>query len=84
MINCAAGRVVTKDGFEGHMGTNYLGPFLLTMLLLPCMQHTAETVREYLAAANHHPGRLKHCMIMLNGVAQYRTCTYYLDGYPAL
>ena len=26
------------------MGTNYLGPFLLTMLLLPCMQRTARAV----------------------------------------
>ena len=33
------------DGFEGHMGTNYLGPFLLTMLLLPCLQRTAAKVR---------------------------------------
>ena len=40
-----AARCVTKDGFEGHMGTNYLGPFLLTMLLLPCLQRTAEMVR---------------------------------------
>ena len=27
------------------MGTNYLGPFLLTMLLLPCMQRAAKLVR---------------------------------------
>ena len=26
------------------MGTNYLGPFLLTMLLLPNLLHTAKTV----------------------------------------
>ena len=43
-----AARSVTKDGFEGHMGTNYLGPFLLTMLLLPCLQRTAEMVRALL------------------------------------
>ena len=40
----AAGRTVTRDGFEAHMGTNYLGPFLLTMLLLPNLLHTAKTV----------------------------------------
>ncbi len=44
----AAARSVTKDGFEGHMGTNYLGPFLLTMLLLPCLQRTAQMVRALL------------------------------------
>lgn len=36
---------MTKDGFEAHMGTNHLGPFLLTMLLLPCMRETARKVR---------------------------------------
>ena len=35
---------MTRDGFEAHMGTNYLGPFLLTMLLLPNLLHTAKTV----------------------------------------
>jgi NAD(P)-dependent dehydrogenase (short-subunit alcohol dehydrogenase family) len=25
----------TEDGFERHLGTNYLGPFVLTTLLLP-------------------------------------------------
>ncbi|CAL5227473.1 g10450 [Coccomyxa viridis] len=52
MFTMGAGRVVTKDGFEGHMGTNFLGPFLLTMLLLPCMQRTAKV-------SNHgHPIRV--------------------------
>ena len=27
-------RSTTKDGFESHIGTNYLGPFLLTLLLV--------------------------------------------------
>lgn len=31
-------RTVTKEGFESHCATNHLGPFLLTMLLLPFIQ----------------------------------------------
>jgi NAD(P)-dependent dehydrogenase (short-subunit alcohol dehydrogenase family) len=32
---------VTKDGFEMQFGTNHLGPFALTMLLLPTLQRAA-------------------------------------------
>jgi len=34
-------RQVTQDGFEMQFGTNYLGPFALTMLLLPALQRAA-------------------------------------------
>ncbi len=34
----AAKREVSKDGFEAHLATNYLGSFLLVLLLLPLIR----------------------------------------------
>jgi NAD(P)-dependent dehydrogenase (short-subunit alcohol dehydrogenase family) len=34
-------RQVTEDGFEMQFGTNYFGPFALTVLLLPALQRAA-------------------------------------------
>ena len=35
----------TEDGFESHMGTNHLGHFLLTLLLLPALHAGASQAR---------------------------------------
>ncbi len=35
-------REVTEDGFERQFGTNFLGPFALTMLLLPALRRSRE------------------------------------------
>jgi NAD(P)-dependent dehydrogenase (short-subunit alcohol dehydrogenase family) len=34
-------REVTEDGFERQFGTNFLGPFALTMLLMPAIRRSA-------------------------------------------
>ena len=39
------GYTMSTDGLELHMATNYLGPFLLTMLLLPALRRTGTQVR---------------------------------------
>lgn len=38
------GYAKSQDGLELHMATNYLGPFLLTMLLLPSLQRSGSKV----------------------------------------
>jgi retinol dehydrogenase 12 len=48
----AGQRGVTKQGFELTFGTNHLGHFLLTKLLLPKLREEAET-----AVKEHAPGR---------------------------
>eukprot|EP00834_Sanchytrium_tribonematis_P004283 NODE_202_length_13094_cov_1.571528.p5 type:complete len:307 gc:universal NODE_202_length_13094_cov_1.571528:7006-6086(-) len=35
-------RLVTKDGFESHMGTNHFGPFALTAQLMPLLQKSSD------------------------------------------
>jgi len=40
IFSIGARREVSKDGFEAHLGTNYLGAFLLVLLLLPTLQKT--------------------------------------------
>lgn len=44
----------TKDGFEMHLGTNFLGPFALTGLMLPALTERVVT----LSSVVHRRGRI--------------------------
>ena len=51
----AGPRGLTKDGFEITFGTNHLGPFLLTRLLLPKLRENAQA-RVVTVASRAHRG----------------------------
>ena len=44
---------VTQDGFELQMGTNHLGPYALTILLLPHLRGRVVTVSSQLQSGGH-------------------------------
>ncbi|MEW5305606.1 MAG: hypothetical protein WDW36_008138 [Sanguina aurantia] len=46
ILGMGVSREETEDGFESHMGSNYLGHFLLTTMLLPALQRGAESAQE--------------------------------------
>jgi NAD(P)-dependent dehydrogenase (short-subunit alcohol dehydrogenase family) len=65
----AAPRRLTADGFELHLGTNHLGHFLLTNLLLPAMEGR-EDARVVTVSSNAHKfGRVN--FDNLNGERRY-------------
>jgi NAD(P)-dependent dehydrogenase (short-subunit alcohol dehydrogenase family) len=49
---------VTSEGVDAAMATNHLGPFLLTDLLLPMLQHSGPSRIVNLASDAHKFGRL--------------------------
>lgn len=51
-------REETKDGFEKTMGVNYLGPFLLTNLLLPVIKATPNARILNLGSDAHYSGEI--------------------------
>lgn len=51
VFHMAGPRLETTDGFESHMGTNHLGPFLLTLGLLPFLQRGGTQVRRPLSVS---------------------------------
>jgi NAD(P)-dependent dehydrogenase (short-subunit alcohol dehydrogenase family) len=51
-------RATTADGFEMQLGTNHLGHFALTGLLLPAMRDRADSRVVTVSSGAHKPGRI--------------------------
>lgn len=49
---------VTKDGFEQHLGVNHLGPFALTLLLLPKLAEVESARVVITSSLAHKNGRV--------------------------
>ena len=45
-------KTLTQDGFEAHFGTNHLGPFRLTLGLIPALQEGAKQLGKYARVIN--------------------------------
>jgi NAD(P)-dependent dehydrogenase (short-subunit alcohol dehydrogenase family) len=52
-------REVTPDGFERQFATNYLGPFALTMLLLPSIKRTAGSRVVTVSSSASNQGKIE-------------------------
>ena len=48
----------TTDGFEGQLGTNHLGHFALTGLLLPALREAGDARVVAVSSAGHRAGRI--------------------------
>lgn len=76
-------RLETEDGFELHMGTNHLGHFLLTMLLLDDLKKTAAETGEarivVTSSSLHDPktGMGKHAHIDFDNLMMTEKGTYH-------
>jgi retinol dehydrogenase-12 len=50
-------RGTTQDGFEMHFGTNHLGPYLFTRLLLPLLKQSAPSRIVVVSSHGHYSAR---------------------------
>ncbi len=71
-----ASRSLTRDGFETQFGVNHLAPFLLTRLVLPCLQASEAGRIVMVSSTMHHRAELDFDDLMqahgrYNGIRAY-------------
>jgi NAD(P)-dependent dehydrogenase (short-subunit alcohol dehydrogenase family) len=61
----------TKDGFEGQMGTNHLGHFALTGLLLPVLKNTPKSRVVNVSSMAHKQGKMDFSNLLFDNAKGY-------------
>ncbi len=75
----------TKDGFEGQIGTNHLGHFALTGLLLPVIQKTPGSRVVNVSSAAHKQGKMDFSNLLFengNGYSTSKSLWPFKTGQP--
>lgn len=70
----------TIDGFEKQIGVNYLGPFLLTMKLLPLIQKSEQGRIIHLASMMHAMGCIQPEQFRADQVKKYNGVLSYANS----
>ena len=70
----------TADGFEKQMGVNYLGPFLLTMKLLPLLKNAEQGRIIHLASMMHLLGKIDIDQFKADQVKHYNGVRNYANS----
>ncbi len=61
----------TKDGFEGQIGTNHLGHFALTGLLMECLKSTSNSRIVTVSSMAHKQGKIDFSNLLFEGGKGY-------------